>query len=285
MTSIKVRVIFIASLSHSGSTLLDLMLNAHPELVSVGELKQLSRYARFNKHKQAKCTCGKLSVWDCDFWKSVNDVTNRISGKTIADLNVEDYEEFVGFQKDNVLLFKAIAEVSSKHFIVDFSKSRVRLHLLLNNPELDVLPILLIRNPKGQICSMLQKSKYKHLSIGRLMQNYVDTNRRVYRLIKDRPHHILRYEDLVTRPEDTLGSLMQSIGLSFDLGQLNWAAQERHNVGGNDMRQDSTSELMLDDKWRHELTLFQKLAIDLGTIFGRYPAVRVSKRHIGLGKN
>ena len=49
MTSIKVRVIFIASLSHSGSTLLDLMLNAHPELVSVGELKQLSRYARFNK--------------------------------------------------------------------------------------------------------------------------------------------------------------------------------------------------------------------------------------------
>ena len=41
---------------------------------------------------------------------------------------------------------------------------------------------------------------------------------------------------------------------------------------------------MLDDKWRHELTLFQKLAIDLGTIFGRYPAVGVSKRHIGLGK-
>ena len=112
------RVIFIASLSHSGSTLLDLMLNAHPELVSVGELKQLSRYARFNKPKQARCTCGKLSVWDCDFWKSVNDVTNRISGKTIADLNVEDYEEFVGFQKDNVLLFKAIAECACSFFLI-----------------------------------------------------------------------------------------------------------------------------------------------------------------------
>ena len=37
------RVIFIASLSHSGSTLLDLMLNAHPQMVSVGELKQLGR--------------------------------------------------------------------------------------------------------------------------------------------------------------------------------------------------------------------------------------------------
>ena len=71
----KVKVIFIASLSHSGSTLLDLMLNAHPELVSVGELKQLSRFARFSKPKQPRCTCGTLSLWDCDFWKSVNDVT------------------------------------------------------------------------------------------------------------------------------------------------------------------------------------------------------------------
>ena len=117
------RVIFIASLSHSGSTLLDLMLNAHPELVSVGELKQLSRFARFNKPKQPRCTCGTPSLWDCDFWKSVNDVTNRISGKTIADINVEDYEEFIGFQKDNVVLFKAIAEASGKQYIVDLSKS------------------------------------------------------------------------------------------------------------------------------------------------------------------
>jgi hypothetical protein len=33
-----VKVVFIASASHSGSTLLDLLLNAHPDMVSVGEL-------------------------------------------------------------------------------------------------------------------------------------------------------------------------------------------------------------------------------------------------------
>ena len=63
-------------------------------------------------------------------------------------MNVEDYEEFVGFQKDNIVLFKAIAEASSKHFIVDSSKSRSRLHLLLNNPELDVLPFCLFGTQK-----------------------------------------------------------------------------------------------------------------------------------------
>jgi len=36
-------------LSHSGSTLLDLMLNAHPQAISVGELKQLGRFARLEK--------------------------------------------------------------------------------------------------------------------------------------------------------------------------------------------------------------------------------------------
>ncbi len=267
------RVIFIASLSHSGSTLLDLMLNAHPELVSVGELKQLSRFARFNKPKQPRCTCGTPSLWDCDFWKSVNDVTNRISGKTIADINVENYEEFIGFQKDNVVLFKAIAEASGKQYIVDSSKSSVRLQLLLSNPDLDVFPILLIRNPKGQICSMLQKKKYKRVSLGKLMHSYIETNRRVYRLIKNRPYYLLRYEDLVTRPEQTLNSLMQTIGLSFEQAQLNWAAQERHNVGGNGMRRASTSELILNDNWRYQLTFLQKLSIDLGTIFGRYPTV------------
>ena len=249
------------------------MLNAHPDLVSVGELKQLGRFARFSKPKQPRCTCGKLTLWDCDFWKSVNDVIKRISGKTIADMNVEDYEEFDSFEKDNIVLFKAIAEASGKNFIVDSSKSRSRLQLLLSNPEIDVLPILLIRNPKGQICSMLQKSKYKHLGIATLMHSYVETNRRVYRLIKNRPHHILRYEDLVTRPEQTLGALMQTIGLSFHEDQLNWAVRERHNVGGNGMRRGSTSELIIDDKWRHKLTHLQRLTIDLGTIFGRHPTV------------
>lgn len=32
------RLIYIVGTAHSGSTLLDLILNAHPQIVSVGEL-------------------------------------------------------------------------------------------------------------------------------------------------------------------------------------------------------------------------------------------------------
>jgi hypothetical protein len=114
-----VKVIFIASLSHSGSTLLDLMLNAHPEVASVGELKQLGRFARLEKpNRQLRCTCGAESLLSCKFWTRVSDLTKAATGRTIGELNVEDYDEAQSFHRDNAALFQAIATVSGKRYVV-----------------------------------------------------------------------------------------------------------------------------------------------------------------------
>ena len=108
-----VKVIFIASLSHSGSTLLDLMLNAHPEVASVGELKQLGRFARLEKpNRQLRCTCGAENLMSCEFWTKVSALTKAATGRTIGELNVEDYDEVESFDRDNAALFQAIATVS-----------------------------------------------------------------------------------------------------------------------------------------------------------------------------
>src|SRR5262245_36737394 len=89
----RLKVIFVASLSHSGSTLLDLMLNAHPEVISVGELKQLGRFARLAKKKRAhRCTCGAKTVRHCPFWTGVNAATQQTIHRDINQLNVENYE-------------------------------------------------------------------------------------------------------------------------------------------------------------------------------------------------
>jgi len=59
--------VFIASLGHSGSTLLDLMLGSHPRLVSLGEVHAtIARAAE----KQNVCTCGKAAD-DCPVWGPV----------------------------------------------------------------------------------------------------------------------------------------------------------------------------------------------------------------------
>jgi hypothetical protein len=263
----KVKVVFIASLSHSGSTLLDLMLNAHPDVASVGELKQLGRFARHEKPgRRLSCTCGAESVLTCEFWTRVSRLTKAMIGRTIAELNVEDYSNQESFDKDNAALFQAISSVADKRYLVDSSKSAGRLSLLMNNAALDVFPFFLIRDPKGQICSSKRSE-----SLVRLIENYVRTNRGIYELVKNRPHAVVRYEQLVREPERVLGALMAELGLAFDKNQLKWAAQIRHNVGGNGMRRRNSSELKLDEKWRDHFNLLQKIIIDAATIWGRYP--------------
>jgi Sulfotransferase family len=265
------KVIFIASLSHSGSTLLDLMLNAHPDVVSVGELKQLGRFAREEKaNRRLHCTCGATTLWTCDFWSKVSARTEAGVGRSIGKLNVEDYGDREHFAEDNVALFEAISAVSGKQYVVDSSKHVERLSLLLKNPALTVVPIFLLRDPKGQICS----SKKTSSSIIKLIGDYVRTNREIYDLVKHRPHSVVRYEQLVRAPEQVLNGLMRDLGLSYDPQQLEWASQVRHNVGGNGMRRSRSSELKLDEKWRDHFTLLQKLTIDAGTLLGRYPFAR-----------
>ena len=152
----------------------------------------------------------------------------------------------------------------------------------MENEYFEVFPIFLLRNPKGQINSMLRKGQH---DVRELARRYVRTNQKIYSLIKGRPHAVIHYEQLVSSPKPNLGALMQGLGLSFDPAQLRWAAHERHNVGGNGMRRRNTNELRLDDAWRRQLSLSQKMAIEIGTLSGRYVALKYSswrKQDAGL---
>lgn len=276
----RVKVVFIASLSHSGSTLLDLMLNAHPDVVSVGELKQLGRFARHEKPgRLLRCTCGAESLLTCEFWTRVSDLTKAATGRTIGELNVEDYGSHEEFDNDNAALFQAISAVTGKRYVVDSSKHAGRLSLLMKNPALVVFPIFLIRDPKGQIGSSRRKSE----SLIRLIENYVPTNREIHELVKNRQHAVVRYEQIVREPEQVLAALIAEFGVVFDAAQLQGASQRRHNVGGNGTRRSNSSELKLDEQWREHFTLLQKLAIDAATILARFPFAKSVHAKIAMG--
>ena len=85
-------MVYIAGMSHSGSTLLNLMLNAHPEMMSVGELIDLARRAIPQDAKRTKytpCLCGAPSLCECQFWSRVNARTLEVDGKSLADLDAD----------------------------------------------------------------------------------------------------------------------------------------------------------------------------------------------------
>lgn len=275
------KVVYIASSAHSGSTLLDLMLNAHSSAVTVGEIKQLPRYIAHDKVDK-RCTCGAASVMECPFWTKVDAVVReRSGGRSLTELNIDTYSDMEGCRRDNRLLFEAVGAVSGAEFVVDSSKETRRLEMLLQTPGLEILPIFLVRNPKGQILSVTRSGQRKQRKFGTLaahIGNYSYQNARIHRILRNRPHFRVRYEELVQNTTGVLTSLMQWIGVSYEPQQRHFSDHERHNVGGNRMRRKSSNDLRLDESWRRDLSFLQKVAIDIGTIPGRYPFLRLRGR-------
>jgi len=261
------RLIYIVGTAHSGSTLLDLMLNAHPQIVSVGEVLKINRPPKLFRSGAAKsvCTCGAPCLERCEFWSRVLRQIEESEGKSLSDLNVQDYGNFDAAHAPNVVLFRAVAEVSGRNFIVDSSKLPKRLHHLMQFDELDVYPIHLVRDAKGQIASVLKMN-----GLWRSILEYELVHEQIRRMLKSFPHSVVRYEDLVLQPKRSLERILEPLGLKFDTQQLAWAEQVKHNIGGNHLRRQTKSMLILDEKWKERLSSPQKLAIRLGTIRSRH---------------
>ena len=182
-----------------------------------------------------------------------------------------------GESAPNAVVFRAIADVSGKSFVVDSSKLPGRLSYLMRVKELDVYPVHLVREPKGQINSVVRKlgGFLKHIF------RYELIHEQIRRALKSVPHSVVHYEDLVRDPRSALQSILHPLGLDFDPRQLQWAEAEKHEVAGNHMRFDATSDLVLDESWRQSLSQLQQRAIELGTLLSRQtlPKTGAVRRH------
>ena len=81
--------VYICAAPRSGSTLLDLLLGAHPQMVAVGELNHLPK----NIALGTVCSCGQ-TVRECPFWMPIVD---RIGAELGRDLWSDPYALDLGF--------------------------------------------------------------------------------------------------------------------------------------------------------------------------------------------
>jgi hypothetical protein len=260
------RLIYIAGTAHSGSTLLDLMLNAHPDIVSVGEVLKLNRRTkrkRSGREKFTLCSCG-APISQCEFWARVDARIREADGRRLDELELQDHQVNDSSRTDNSVLFKGISHVSGKNVVVDSSKLPQRLAQLMSLDEIDVYPIHLVRDPKGQLASVIDQ-----WGLFRGIVNYEVVHLHIRRLLKQVPHSVVRYEELVRNPKVTLDAILKPLGLRFHPRQLDWADQAKHSVAGNHLRMKTTSELVLDERWKQRLSRLQRLTIECGTLVSR----------------
>ncbi|WP_299659935.1 sulfotransferase [uncultured Psychromonas sp.] len=180
MTHKKQKLVYLAAASHSGSTMTAMLLGAHPDLCSVGELKANN----LGDKNSYLCSCKKL-VNDCDFWLGVTGKmaakghdfcisdagTNIRTGATpfilrllkplvrgsfielfrdsLLSLSPVWRKNLPYLQKRNSDYVRSIAEQANVDTVVDSSKIGIRLKYLLRNPDLDIKVIWVVRDGRG----------------------------------------------------------------------------------------------------------------------------------------
>jgi hypothetical protein len=154
-----VRVLYIAGLAHSGSTLLSRVLGEVEGLFAAGEVYALSERISNGDH----CGCG-VALGECPFWRAVlrsafpdGDALPRlrterrwIQGRTLASLALgRDRDRLHAYRSDLASLYRAIAEVSGSRVIVDSSKSPTYAYILDRTPGIELCGVHVVRDPRA----------------------------------------------------------------------------------------------------------------------------------------
>lgn len=278
----RVKILYIIGPSRSGSTLLARLLNEFPGIVSVGEVVsldvalqscRLQARARSDggstfvpndaaedstQRFSALCGCG-LPLRDCPIW-------GRVEGSVFGD--PPDYSPwswdilrpslrrllFKGprgwLERDAKALgevaesvYRELARLTHARVIVDESKTPLYGYFLSNQPWADVVPVRLVRDPRGTAASWSRAKpdagvEGGHFSTHPASVSSVDWLKRVMladRLFKESP--VVRYEDLTAAPTKIARRLLDATGLEakppdpYPAGTVTFGAN--HILGSN----------------------------------------------------
>jgi hypothetical protein len=251
-------IVYVLSRGHSGSTLLNLLVGSHSEVAGVGELKVLSptQQSARERFRVKPCTCGVAPMRDCAFWREVDERVERRTGLRLHELDVLSRDPAT-FREHNLALFGAVSAASGRRFVVDSSKSAVRLAALRAAGVFDVRAVHLVRSPLGVVYSNVKKGR-------NWLSHTFSYSRGLAReriTLAGTEYYPIRYESLAREPRRTIADLMSWLGLAFEEEQMNWTAREHHHVAGNHMRFAKGTEIRLDEAWKRGLTPVQKAAI------------------------
>lgn len=276
-----VPVLYISSWGRSGSTIIDNILGAYPDVASVGELHHLWGRGLLWKRR---CGCG-MRVRSCPFWAEVLHAAygpDRPDPRAVLALQTDvtrarrtpslwfgspppvarDYAALLA------PLYRAIAQVSGARLVVDSSKFPAEAALL---PEVaGVRPYLLhlVRDPRAVAFSWSRPTPHPDRP-GRIMSRHSTVVSSLRWLTwnalteltapgyRDR-RLLLRYEDFVADPRGRIEALLRLAGLRTDdgpfLDERTVRLTANHTVSGNPSRfRSGDVRIAPDDAWRERL--------------------------------
>lgn len=290
----RVRVLYIAGYSRSGSTILDSILGQIDGFFSMGELYHVwSRNIRDN----TVCGCG-TPFRECKVW-------NDIFDDAFGGMDKVDTREMIRAQNSSTrirhipimsvpwgrrllmsrseqyleqlkLLYQAIQARTGSRVIVDSSKVPLYGYLLNTIPSIDLYVVHLIRDPRAVSYSWLKKRLLPPLpdkddpiymdrySVTKSSITWNVTNAAVEMFWRRRPkkYLMLRYEDFVDRPKENLQRIIELVSEQDNFSLPPFVAERtieletNHTTSGNPSRfKTGTLQLRPDREWISRMRL------------------------------
>lgn len=255
--------IYILSLPHSGSTLLEMLLSKHDNVISLGEVTNTLKVIRsdINKEKRQVCSYCNTNMYECSFWKNiVNDIqlcSDLPSAYSIVRSRVDIlFKEGNNNGQDN------------QFYMVDSSKRlKDLMRFYIDNKEIsdpkDVKVLFLIRDFRGWVNSVEAEYKkhkdndvynHKKYRFGLIVNSYLWLGSYLMRLFILHKNKIqfttVSYEKLVFDMDKELSSIFDFLDIdSSKFKDTNTSLS--HNVNGNTMRLKFNSDNKIKYKYQH----------------------------------
>ena len=270
MSKGKQRLLLIRGLGHSGTTILDLALGAHPQITGLGEAVRLLEkpaakdslrgpaQLRGDLRHQRRCTCGQVAD-ACPVW-----------GPMLRWLPAHDDQSII------VKLTRLVSalELSSagtgvNSWVVDSYQDDFALPFL-DDPALEIRLVHLTRDVRSWVHSRSRDGRQNGRWFPGLMPllRWWRLSARHERQLRrcGKPVFQLGYEELALRPEQSLRRLCEWLELDFAPAMLKPAAQSSsHILSGNRVRFDAEkgASIQYDTDWMTHGTGLAQLALAL----------------------
>jgi Sulfotransferase family len=279
-------LLYILGSGHCGSTLLDLLLNGHSEILGLGEICVLHRHVA----KRVRCDVFPLSgtvhnnsqlrAWigteshllDTPFWQLIKHQYEKSSGSPFDKINLREgkwnairswqAKDIENWARPNEVLLSCVHQVSGANVLTDASKFPHRLYLLQRSGLFDIKVIHLVRNGCAVVNSYLRKYGDFRIALRRWAGPSVLAFH-LRRKFKQSSWLQLRYEELASKPEETLKAVCSFVGVNFEPEMLAYRGKPYFGVGGNRMRDNGDECIFLDDEWQRELSYKHRIAFIL----------------------
>jgi hypothetical protein len=308
-------VVYITGYGRSGSTILDILLGNAPGVESVGELDLLHR-----DWNERCCSCG-ARYDDCSFWSEAwRRVVERVGHRAHEELerNLRRVERVSSlpalalgllpaswkgaYREQTLAELDAISASRGREIVLDSSKSAReaagRALALERITGVRVKRIHLVRDGRAVVWSVKRGDNVR-LAAGKEGEEAsfaFATARAIFGWILGNTVAILdallaepgssivvRYEDLVARPDEELERIGRHLGV--DLSEVRRRVREGellevgHSTGGNRVRRAGVVRIQSDREWeaklpRRDRAAFWAFAWPLALRFGYRPARR-----------